>query len=98
MKAKFGYMKCPGCASAGRSTRVLVRKNERETLSYPCDECDGTEYAQKGSQKHADWLKVIEPIAPAAAPAAAPKPAADKSAPPKKPEQPKAKMPWMPQT
>ena len=93
-KMKFGSMVCPGCKAHGRSTRVLVRVNEKETLSYHCDECDApAEYAPKGTQKHADWLKSIERIvlAPAAKPASDPalvaKPAAAAAAS-------RVKMPW----
>lgn len=64
-KVKFGYM-----AHADCGTRVLVRVNEKETLSAQCDECDSTDYAQKGTGKHARWLAKIERIEGA-------KPAAD---------------------
>lgn len=79
---KYGHMNCEGCASDGKTTRVLVRKNERGTLSAPCDECDATDYAQAGSEKHARWERKIEKLA-APAPAPAPdepekKPAAGK--------------------
>ena len=72
MNKKFGYMECRGCKAAGRTNRVLVRVNDRGTLIYKCDECDApAEYAPTGSQKHADWLKAIELIAPPAAAGAA---------------------------
>ena len=96
MKTKFGYMSCPGCTAAGRKTRVLVRINERETLSAACDECDSTEYAKKGTGKHADWSKGIERIGPAEpkpAPKVEPNPApkVEQKAAVKQ----AAKMPWM---
>lgn len=71
-KTKFGYMKCENrkCGS-----RVVVKINERETLSYTCDECDKSPYSKKGTKEHADWLSEIEraPVAPAPDPAPADK-------------------------
>ena len=58
-KTKFGYMPCPDCAS-----RVVVKINERETLSYSCDECDGIGYSKKGEGRYPAWLKKIERVKP----------------------------------
>jgi hypothetical protein len=94
VKTKFGTGLCPGCKAAGRTTRVVFRSNELETLSYNCDECDAPDYARKGTQKHADWLKVIERLKPEApAPAAKPAPVPPAARP--APAAPAAKMPWV---
>jgi hypothetical protein len=73
MKIKIGYMLCPDCQK-----RVVVRKNELDTLFYRCDECDGNGYSKSSEARHALWLARITDApapAPAPAPAAAPKPA-----------------------
>lgn len=75
MKTKLGHMACPDC-----NARVVVRINERETLSYRCDECDGNGYSKKGEIRYSAWLKKIERVPgqepkPAAKPAASPAPA-----------------------
>ena len=72
-KSKFGYMPCttPKCG-----TRLVVKMNERETLSWRCDECDGNGYVKKGEAGYSRWLGVIDRAAPPPAPAPAPKPAA----------------------
>lgn len=70
MKSKFGYMKCEN-RKCGE--RVVVKINERETLSYGCDECGKSAYAKKGTKEYADWQGDIEGKA---APAPAPKSAA----------------------
>jgi len=69
---KFGYMKCPDCGE-----RVVVKINERETLSYTCDECDGSAYSKKGEGRYPKWLEKIEraPGVPAPGPKPAPAPA-----------------------
>jgi len=59
-KTKFGYMKCPDCTA-----RVVVKVNDKETLSYNCDECDSFGYARKGAGNYAAWLGRIERTAPA---------------------------------
>ena len=80
-KSKFGYMKCPDCA-----VRVVVKVNEKETLSYTCDECDSRGYAQKGAGNYKTWIARIE-RAPGSAPAAGDKkPADDKKPDESKPE------------
>ena len=95
-KSKFGHMACPDCDPALKK-RVVVKINEAKTLSWGCDECDGSDYARPHQRKYDTWVSRIErtaPIeeekpAPAAKPAAPGKPAAgDKPAAPK--------MPWMP--
>lgn len=92
VKKKFGYMSCPGCTAAGRATRVLVRANDRGTLSYSCDECDAPDYAHQGTTKHADWMRRLERIE--AAPAEKPKEAKAAAPAPAAPAAPKAKYPW----
>ena len=66
--AKYGYMKCEGCASDKKETRLLVRKNEKGTLSASCDECDATDYAMPGTTKHARWTRNTTLIETDAAP------------------------------
>lgn len=61
---KFGYMKCENRKCGAR---VVVKFNEKETLSYTCDECEKSSYARKGTQEHADWIGEIERTAPAPA-------------------------------
>lgn len=92
MKTKYGHMACPDCAA-----RVVVKINERETLSYRCDECDGNGYSKKGEGRYATWVNNTTRVAadPAPAPAAAPTPApAPRKKDEAKPAQPGA-MPWM---
>lgn len=82
MKTKYGHM-----AHAECGTRCLVRVNDRGTLSLQCDECDTTEYAQKGTGKHTRWEKKIERIGgeqPAPAPKPAPVKGGEQPAPKKK--------------
>lgn len=81
-KAKFGYMKCPTPQCA---TRLVVKINDKETLSCRCDECDFSLYVTKGQAGYARWVGVIErpaapPAEPKSAPAASGKPAAEKKA------------------
>lgn len=71
-RTKFGHMACPDC-----SHQVVVRANERETLSYHCDECDSQGYARKDNGNYAAWLGRIK-RAPGAAPDAPLKPPAEK--------------------
>lgn len=66
-KTKFGRMKCPDCGAP-----VVVKINPQETLSYSCDECDGSAYSKKWEGRYAAWLAKIERTAPAPAPAAKP--------------------------
>src|SRR5581483_1164852 len=48
-----------------------------ETLSYTCDECDGSAYSKKGEGRYPKWLEKIEraPGVPAPGPKPAPAPA-----------------------
>jgi hypothetical protein len=81
-KSKFGYMTCP---TPGCGTRLVVKINERETLSWGCDECDGTGYVKKGEAGYSKWMNTIARAAlspqpapelkPTAAPTPSPKPA-----------------------
>ena len=70
MKTKLGHMGCPDCGA-----RVVVKINERETLSYRCDECDGNGYSKKGEGRYSSWMKKIT-RAPGSEP---PKPAEKKA-------------------
>lgn len=85
-KTKFGYMKCP-TPKCGH--RVVVKENERGTLSWSCDECDGSGYVKKGEAGYPAWAASIERAsapAPAADPKSAPAPAPkEKPAAPAKP-------------
>lgn len=78
MKVKYGYMPCP---TPNCGTRLVVKKNERGTLSWSCAECDGNGYVKKDDAGFARWDnavvdKVTAPAAPSKpAPAAEPKPA-----------------------
>jgi len=83
-KSKFGYMPCP---TPKCGTRLVVKINEHETISWGCDECDGTGYVKKGEAGYARWLEVIERAAPALPPAPGPKPKVElKPAPTPNPE------------
>lgn len=68
-KSKFGHMKCPDCGE-----RVVVKINDRETLAYRCDECDGNGYSKKGEGRYTAWMDKITRVAadPAPTPAAPP--------------------------
>lgn len=65
MKKKYGYMACRDCGE-----RVVVKINERETLSYTCDECGDSGYCQKDQTNRAHWEKRITGATPAPAKAA----------------------------
>lgn len=83
-KVKFGYMDCPDCLPT--KTRVVVKANERETLSFTCPECDSTAYVKKGAGNYGAWLGKIEKVPqPAADPKPDPKPADPKPVPVGKP-------------
>jgi hypothetical protein len=85
VKTKFGYMTCP---TPDCGTRLAVRENENGTLSWRCDECEGTGYVRKGEGAYPLWLKKIERTAPAPAPKPAPKTKPDPE--PKEKEKPAA--------
>jgi len=77
-KTNYGRMDCPDCGE-----RVRVKVNERETLSYSCDECDSDGYRRKGTAAYAAWLKKItRDQAPPAPAAKEPAPAPAKKEPP----------------
>lgn len=67
-KTKYGKMKCP---TPGCGELVIVKVNERETLSWNCQECDHSGYVRKGDAGYAKWAGSVtrqaEP-APAATP------------------------------
>ena len=93
MKTKYGYMACPDCA-----TRVVVKINEHQTLSYRCDECDGYGYAKKGEGRYSKWdARITEKTTAPAAPPAEPKSAAPTKsvAKPQESKPAAAKMPWV---
>jgi hypothetical protein len=79
-KTKYGYMTCP---TPKCGTRLVVKVNERETLSWSCDECDGTGYVKKGEAGYGRWLEAVERAAPAPAPAPKPAPPPAPEPPPK---------------
>jgi hypothetical protein len=54
-----------------------VKVNERETLSWSCDECDNTGYVKKGEAGYGKWLNAIARAALTQQPVPAPKPSAD---------------------
>lgn len=82
MKTKYGRMECltPGCGH-----QVVVKQNENGTLSYSCDECDGSGYAKKGQGVHDVWVKRITPAAAKEKPAVKPEEKPAPAAAPKKP-------------
>lgn len=59
MKTKVGKMACESCGEA-----VVVKQNERGTLSYRCDECDAAPYARPGTGQHERWRLKIGQAAP----------------------------------
>ncbi len=56
-KTKLGKMPCESCGEI-----VVVRKNERGTLSYRCDECDAAPYARTDTGLHKIWMGKLQPI------------------------------------
>lgn len=89
MKTKFGHMTCPDCPK-----QVVVKINERKTLSYTCPECDSNGYCKDTEARYATWVGRITPVAPVAP---APKAAKEGNDPPPPPPPKKAepaKMPW----
>ena len=62
--SKIGNMPCP----EHPSVQLLVRENERGTLSAKCDECDDTHYAKKGTGKYTAWLSKLKRFPGADAP------------------------------
>lgn len=80
IKQKAGKMACETCGEP-----VVVKTNERGTLSYNCQECDAAPYARAGTGQNAAWRRKMTgqaapEAAPAAKPAPAPAPAAKKPA------------------
>jgi len=49
------------CQTRGCTHTVVVRANDRFTLSYRCDECDSAPYALNGTGVHSSWLAQITP-------------------------------------
>lgn len=79
-KTKVGKMKCESCGEP-----VTVRTNERETLSYRCEECDAAPYARPGTGLHGIWMgKITLDKSPSAAPAKTPDPQPTPPPPPEK--------------
>lgn len=68
---KVGRGKCPCC----RET-VTFRKSKGGLLTYSCDNCDSSGYAQPGGTAFAAWEKTIAGPAPSPAPAGDPPPPA----------------------
>lgn len=84
-KEIVGTFGCGCCAK-----EVVVKRNERGTLSYSCAWCDHAEYVKAGTMAHGYWLKRIKPIEGAAPAETKPEPApAATPAPAAKPESPK---------
>lgn len=55
IKTKKGRMHCETCG-----TPVTVKVNDKDTLSYRCDECDAAPYARAGTGQHSNWLSKME--------------------------------------
>lgn len=75
-KENAGKMPCQCCAQ-----EVIVKRNERGTLSYSCQFCDDAPYQKPGTVAHKTWLEKITampgqqataPVAPAVQPKPAP--------------------------
>lgn len=58
-KRKFGHMTCP---EPDCGNRVVVKVNDRETLSYSCQECDAHDYCKRGESRYGGWLKRITKV------------------------------------
>jgi hypothetical protein len=63
-KVKFGMMPCEGqnCESHARQQKVVVFRNEKETLSYSCDWCGRAPYARLGTGQHTEWMETVLPF------------------------------------
>lgn len=103
-KVNIGEMPCRTC-----SRTVIVKENEKKTLSYRCDYCDSAPYEREGTMAAKIWREVIRPISyhppMASAPAApirpsAPAPVVPTSAPapapvPKPEPDKESSLPWV---
>lgn len=61
-KTDIGEMPCPNadCEShRGSSRPVIVFENSKGTLSYTCDKCGSSQYAQNTKKIHAAWMRRI---------------------------------------
>lgn len=61
-KLKLGTMPCEGqnCQSHAKGQKVVVFRNEKNTLNYSCDWCGRSPYAREGTGQHAEWMEAIE--------------------------------------
>lgn len=61
-KKRIGTMACEGarCDSHAKNIPVVVFENAKGTLTYRCDYCGRTPYAQAGTDQQADWMKDIK--------------------------------------
>lgn len=86
VKEKLGRIPCDGC---GHPTHL--KRNQHQTLTMGCDECDLTAFAKRGTQCAARWLAKLprpaqaaqEPAKPAQAAPQAAKPAQEPAKPAK---------------
>lgn len=56
-KENAGKMPCQCCGN-----EVIVKRNERGTLSYSCQFCDDAPYQKPGTVAHQTWLEKITPM------------------------------------
>jgi hypothetical protein len=55
LKTKLGRIPCPvGCGHS-----VVLKKNEAETLTVQCEECDVSAFAKKGTGAARKWLSQL---------------------------------------
>lgn len=56
-KVAVGMMRCQCCPND-----VVVKKNERGTLSYTCQFCDDAPYQKQGSLAYKSWESRLRPM------------------------------------
>ena len=56
-KKAIGTMPCQCCGK-----EVVVKENERGTLSYTCQWCDDSPYQRAGTLAFASWQKKMTPL------------------------------------
>lgn len=57
MKLAIGLMPCQCCGK-----EVVIKENERETLSYACQWCDDAPYQRTGTLAYKSWCEKIKPL------------------------------------
>lgn len=67
VKTKLGMMPCPCCGHP-----VMVRENDRHTLTIACDGCDISAFAKAGTEAQARWRAVLPGTVPKEVPPAVP--------------------------